>query len=766
LPRGKRNIHDSGTHVPLIIRFPQRWAHLAPAQPGEWIEEPVSFVDFPATLLSLAGVPVPAYYEGRPFLGQQRAAPREDVFLFRDRMDERYDMVRAIRNPGFRYVRNFSPHRPWGQRYTYAFRVQPGMRSWHAEFEAGRCDAVQSAYWGAKPSEELYEIARDSFEIENLAARSEHRERLAAMRQRLREVILGSRDTGFVPEGMLTRMAGDRPAYEFARSDAYPLERILPMAERATARDIAALPDLIAALEDPHPAIRYWAALGCLVLENRAAPAKESLRARLNDDWADVRVAAAEAMAWLGEPKAALDTLGDVLATGNLYEVLAAQNALEYVWRAGHIPLDAAQTLLRARDFPEPAQRIPEFLSGLSTDTAPQAASGEVFSGFQLAIAEFNWLECDDCDGVALGDISGNGKTDLLMSNGKGGETFWYEQDATPYEWTRHHIFTIPGPRREIEGNDLGDFNGDGQLEAVSLDQPNGVIYLHAHDGDPRGIWRTVALQTGRPLVQASLVTDVDGDGRPDLIYTWEGRQVGTGGVHWLRFSGTDLLDPAHWEEHVLVQHESAWWLAPRRLDLNGNGRATDVVFTARNLKARNPGARPGVYWLEEPPNPTERTRPWQRHTIDDTLNHPLHVDVGDLSGHRHGRDVVVGGFDTHHVYWYSFSEGWKRHALPLPALEGELPDKVWNVKTTRFSGARDGILAAVTGDRKGALLHFEFAGERYEPNLLKRIDYGHPMDDRIVLHDLDGDGLEEAFIPDSGTGVSRFVWIKFRWTP
>jgi hypothetical protein len=39
-------------------------------------------------------------------------------------------------------------------------------------------------------------------------------------------------------------------------------------------------------------------------------------------------------------------------------------------------------------------------------------------------------------------------------------------------------------------------------------------------------------------------------------------------------------------------------------------------------------------------------------------------------------------------------------------------------------------------------------------------------MDDRIVLHDLDGDGLEEAFIPDSGTGVSRFVWIKFRWTP
>jgi hypothetical protein len=172
------------------------------------------------------------------------------------------------------------------------------------------------------------------------------------------------------------------------------------------------------------------------------------------------------------------------------------------------------------------------------------------------------------------------------------------------------------------------------------------------------------------------------------------------------------------------------------------------------------------VFWLEEPSNPADRTRPWKRHTVDDTLPHPLHVDVGDLSGRGHGQDLVVGGFDTHHVYWYSFSESWKRHALSLPVLDGELPDKVWNVKTTRFSGGRDGILAPVTRGQKGALLHFEFTGERYELNLLRRIDYDHPMDDRIVLHDLDDDGLAEAFIPDSGSGRSRFVWIKFRWGP
>lgn len=37
-------------------------------------------------------------------------------------------------------------------------------------------------------------------------------------------------------------------------------------------------------------------------------------------------------------------------------------------------------------------------------------------------------------------------------------------------------------------------------------------------------------------------------------------------------------------------------------------------------------------------------------------------------------------------------------------------------------------------------------------------------MDDRIILHDIDGNGLPEAFIPDSGNGAgnSKFVWILF----
>ena len=82
LPRGKRNIHDSGTRVPLIVRVPDRWSHLATAEPGAWVDRPVSFVDVVASLLNLAGVPIPEDYDGRPFLGEdarRTARPRLPV---------------------------------------------------------------------------------------------------------------------------------------------------------------------------------------------------------------------------------------------------------------------------------------------------------------------------------------------------------------------------------------------------------------------------------------------------------------------------------------------------------------------------------------------------------------------------------------------------------------------------------------------------------------------------------------------------------------
>jgi hypothetical protein len=104
---------------------------------------------------------------------------------------------------------------------------------------------------------------------------------------------------------------------------------------------------------------------GCLILADRSAPAKAKLRVLLNDESPDVRVVAAEAIAHLGEQEAAAEAIATVLKSGNLHEALAAQNAVDFMWQSGTLPLATAQGLVRDLKFSEPADRIPRYLLGL-----------------------------------------------------------------------------------------------------------------------------------------------------------------------------------------------------------------------------------------------------------------------------------------------------------------------------------------------------------------------------------------------------------------
>lgn len=363
LPRGKRNIHDSGTRVPLIIRFPKKWAHLAPAKPGEWVDQPVAFVDFAATLCSLAGVPIPRYYEGKAFLGEQ-AQPQDYVFLFRDRMDERYDTVRAIRTREHLYINNFTPHRPWGQHYSYPFTVMPSMQAWYDEFLAGRCNKVQALYWQEKPGEEFYVIADDPFQVNNLIDDPNYADVIMQMRKILHDKIIQIRDAGFIPEGMYFWLPGKKTVYEYTHSNEYPIERILHVATIAISREISKLQELIAALDDPNPVVRYWAATGCLLLKDRAATAKQKLLVLLDDPAADVQVVASEALGHLGEANRAADTLEKVLKTGNEYEALAAINTLEVFVSSKLLSVVSVKELVSGRNT-EYLERVFNWISSM-----------------------------------------------------------------------------------------------------------------------------------------------------------------------------------------------------------------------------------------------------------------------------------------------------------------------------------------------------------------------------------------------------------------
>ncbi len=194
LPRAKRWTYDSGIHIPLVVRWPDR------RNAGTVCDDLVSFIDFGPTVLSLAGVKVPAHMQGRPFLGEQKAAARDYVFAARDRMDETYDIIRAVRDKRFKYIRNFKPGRPYAQYIDYMDQM-PTLKEMRRLNKEGKLTGPQKIFFlPEKPEEELYDCVEDPHEIKNLAGSPEHRETLVKMRKVLDEWMKDTKDLGLIPE--------------------------------------------------------------------------------------------------------------------------------------------------------------------------------------------------------------------------------------------------------------------------------------------------------------------------------------------------------------------------------------------------------------------------------------------------------------------------------------------------------------------------------------------------------------------------------------
>jgi len=342
LTRSKRYLFDTGTRVPMIVRFPKKYQHLAPDKPGTQTDRIVSFVDLAPTVLSLAGAKIPDYMQGEPFLGPQQTEPRDYAYLFRGRMDEWYDMMRAVTDGRYRYIRNYNPHRIYGQHLAYLWQM-PATRSWEKAYLEGKCNEIQSQFWLPKPPEELFDTQADPWEVNNLADSPAHREILERMRQANREHLLAIRDSGFLPEGMMLDRAEGSTIYEMVRDPKrYPLERLMAAAELAGERDPAHLPELIEMMDDEEGGVRYWAATGCLVLGEQSKPAAEALKKLLDDPCGDVRITAAETLCLLGHGEAA-KVIVEALEADNASVVLHATNALEYIGEAAKNHLDAIE---------------------------------------------------------------------------------------------------------------------------------------------------------------------------------------------------------------------------------------------------------------------------------------------------------------------------------------------------------------------------------------------------------------------------------------
>ncbi len=177
--RGKQFLYDSGTHVPLILRWP---GHI---KPGTVNSDLVSSIDVTATILAAAGVGVPQWMHGRDLLDPQ-TPKREYLFTARDKMDDTHDSMRACRDKRFKYILNLMPERAYCQLNEYKERQYPVLALLNVMHLKGQLNEVQDRFMQPKKKpEELYDLVNDPYETRNLAEDPDYAEQLARMRRAL-----------------------------------------------------------------------------------------------------------------------------------------------------------------------------------------------------------------------------------------------------------------------------------------------------------------------------------------------------------------------------------------------------------------------------------------------------------------------------------------------------------------------------------------------------------------------------------------------------
>jgi arylsulfatase A-like enzyme len=296
MPRGKRLLHDSGMHVPLIIHFPKKWRHLAPVAPGETVDRLVSFVDFAPTVLSLVNLDIPSYMQGIPFLGAKAGPARKHVFGARDRVDEVFELSRSIRDERWLLIENYMPHLSWmpPERYSDNADMRRQMKKLAA---GGTLNPAQMTYASpSKPVIEFYDTQQDPHQIHNLAHQTEQSARIQGLSRMLHQWQRRTSDLGCFTEPMMwRRLESHATPWDFGRRESgnevtqgWDAARMILQPEGPTTA--------LARVGDNLDVIRYGATLTLHAHHPTNPEARKALQDRLGDSAPSVRIEAATAI--------------------------------------------------------------------------------------------------------------------------------------------------------------------------------------------------------------------------------------------------------------------------------------------------------------------------------------------------------------------------------------------------------------------------------------------------------------------------------------
>lgn len=347
MPRHKRLLTDSGMRVPLMVRIPKKWQHLAPGfgAPGSQSHKLVSFVDFAPTVLALCGIDCPDYMQGGNFLDQKNK--REWVYGARDRVDEVFDCSRSVRNGRWLLIRNYHPHLGWNQPSVFSDLGE--IRREITSYFQGKGPRSPGLFHYALPHRDFYEFYDCKADPENLRNLSEeemsHEQRNAfeSAIKELHGMARKTNDTGCLPEGIMADLVKEHkmPVADLIEQGKIDLPAIWQVVESVGSNTEIPLSEI----SSSDPSKRFWS---IIALRNFPDDLSEKLRTPklLDDPSPDFRIAAAS---WLAEEAEtfdeALTTLINELDNKNWPVALRACRAIELLGPKAKLALPAMKKL-------------------------------------------------------------------------------------------------------------------------------------------------------------------------------------------------------------------------------------------------------------------------------------------------------------------------------------------------------------------------------------------------------------------------------------
>jgi arylsulfatase A-like enzyme len=293
LPRHKRWLFDTGVKVPLIVYIPEKFQSLYPSQPGDEVDQLVSFVDLAPTALHLAGAQIPSNMQGQAFLGKDLKTEREYVFIARGRMDERYDMQRGVRTKRYKYLRYYEPKKSFIQ-YMNTPEKGPLMTELRKAEKNGALspEALQLVSL-TKPKESLFDLHTDPLELNDLSNDPNQMNQLKRLREVHDQWMIKTKDVGLIPEPIMRNWEekSGQPIYDWIRKQGDFYEILIQMSSSED-EDF-----LYKGLNHPNEAVRYWAGQGLYNLDQEISDfTVERLYKKLNDSIINVGISAARAL--------------------------------------------------------------------------------------------------------------------------------------------------------------------------------------------------------------------------------------------------------------------------------------------------------------------------------------------------------------------------------------------------------------------------------------------------------------------------------------